>query len=350
MNKGILGLDYLRQKARKNGMLLSLHLDVTYRCPQRCIHCYIDERERGEMSLSEIERILRDARRLNALFATFSGGEVFARRDFDKILEIANGLGLSIKLITSGYLIGKREVDLLKKNRVINVGISLYSLRPDVHDAITGIEGSCKRTIRAIKLIKSAGLHIVVKSIIMRHNYQYYPELLRWLHSLGENVTPQYDVVVSPTMGYRSGVREMNLSLEEKRAMILELRKIEKRRMLRYEDMESGLKKGPDKDAITCYAGITGLYIDPEGKVFPCVEWQRLIGDLKKDSLLSIWKNSEVLKEIQALRIYDYKKCKDCKYVYGCSICPGLNLRDTGSIFTPSTLVCERAKAYYEGK
>ncbi len=350
MKKNISGFDYLRQKAMRSGTLLSIHFDITYRCPQDCIHCYIDKRRKKELSLEEIKKILIDARSLNTLFVTFSGGEVFARRDFGKIIEMTNRIGFSIKLITSGYLIGKKEEEHLKKNRVISVGVSLHSIKPEIHDTITTIKGSCEKTMRAIKMLNEAGIPVVVKSMVMRQNYEYYIELLKWVLSMGENVVPQYDMVVTPTMEHRNNVREMNLSFEEKKAIFREIRKIEKKPILRYSDLEFDKKRGKAWKSITCYAGITGIYIDPEGKVYPCVEWQTLLGDLRKESLVDIWHHSQALKEVQSLRVSDYKKCSECKFLYSCSMCPGLNLRDTGDIFTPSNLACDRARMYYENE
>ncbi|MCX7957432.1 MAG: radical SAM protein [Deltaproteobacteria bacterium] len=347
MAGGIDAFEYLRQKARKSGSLLSLHFDITYRCPLKCIHCYIDHRRKNELSVAEIERILRDALRLNAMFITYSGGEVFEREDFKEILKITHRLNFSTKIITSGYLIGEKEVKLLKKYNIAGAGVSLYSLNPETHDKITGIKGSCIKTLRAIDLLKKAGINVVIKTSIMQDNYTEYTGLLKWIKSQGKNVLAQYDMVITPTMACREGVKELNLPYSKKKSLYDEIKRIEKKKEIKIEEMEdTGRKKAAD--SLTCYAGITGLYIAPDGKVYPCVEWDELIGDLRKESLIEIWKNSSALKRIRGLRIKDYKKCCSCKYLNYCSICPGLNLRDNNDLFSPSVLACERARMYYE--
>jgi len=38
----------LNQKALRQGVPLSVHLDVTYRCNERCEHCYLDHEGDGK--------------------------------------------------------------------------------------------------------------------------------------------------------------------------------------------------------------------------------------------------------------------------------------------------------------
>ena len=44
----------LNRKALERGVPLSVHLDVTYRCNERCEHCYLDHDGDGEMTTAEI--------------------------------------------------------------------------------------------------------------------------------------------------------------------------------------------------------------------------------------------------------------------------------------------------------
>ena len=48
----------LNQRALRRGVPLSVHLDVTYRCNERCEHCYLDHDGDGEMNTAEIKTVL----------------------------------------------------------------------------------------------------------------------------------------------------------------------------------------------------------------------------------------------------------------------------------------------------
>jgi len=45
-------------KALKLNIPLSVQLDLTYRCNERCIHCYLDHDDHGEMTTAEIKHLL----------------------------------------------------------------------------------------------------------------------------------------------------------------------------------------------------------------------------------------------------------------------------------------------------
>jgi MoaA/NifB/PqqE/SkfB family radical SAM enzyme len=45
-------------KALNRNIPLSVQLDLTYRCNERCIHCYLDHNDHGEMTTAEIKDLL----------------------------------------------------------------------------------------------------------------------------------------------------------------------------------------------------------------------------------------------------------------------------------------------------
>ncbi len=82
----------MNERALELGVPLGVHLDVTYRCNERCVHCYLDHDDHGEMTTAEIKDILQQLAEAGTFFLTLSGGEVLMRRDFFEILEYARRL------------------------------------------------------------------------------------------------------------------------------------------------------------------------------------------------------------------------------------------------------------------
>src|SRR5580658_7935905 len=93
-------LQEMSEKALKLNIPLSVQLDLTYRCNERCVHCFFD------------------------------------------LLEHARRLMFCVKLKTNAVLIREREAARLRDLGVESIQISIYSHRPEVHDAITLIPGS----------------------------------------------------------------------------------------------------------------------------------------------------------------------------------------------------------------
>ena len=142
-------------KALKLNIPLSVQLDLTYRCNERCIHCYLDHDDHGEMTTAEIKGLLDQMADAGVFFLTISGGEIMMRRDFFEILEHAHARTFSIKLKTNGVLIRKKEAERMRALGVESVQISVYSHRAEVHDAITKMPGSFRQSIEAIRLLRT---------------------------------------------------------------------------------------------------------------------------------------------------------------------------------------------------
>jgi AdoMet-dependent heme synthase len=152
----------MNDKAMKMGIPLSVHIDVTYRCNERCVHCYLDHDDKGEMTTVEIRSVLDQLAEAGVFFLVFSGGEVFMRQDFLEIVEYARRLQFNVKVKTNGVMIHEYEAGRLKQLGVEQVQLSVYSHRPQVHDAITKLPGSLKRTINSIRFLKSQGLKVTM--------------------------------------------------------------------------------------------------------------------------------------------------------------------------------------------
>jgi MoaA/NifB/PqqE/SkfB family radical SAM enzyme len=60
-------------KALKMGIPLSVQLDVTFRCNERCVHCYLDHNDYGEMTTAEIKDLLDQLAAAGVFFLVFSG-------------------------------------------------------------------------------------------------------------------------------------------------------------------------------------------------------------------------------------------------------------------------------------
>src|SRR5215472_11071430 len=163
-------LEEIGLKAFDLGVPLSVHMDVTYRCNERCVHCYLDHDDHGEMTTAEIKGVLDQLAEAGVLFLTFSGGEVFMRRDFFELLEYARRLQFSVKIKTNAVMIGEEEAQRLLALAVDGIQISVYSHRPDVHDAITKLPHSFERTMKAVCFLRDQGLRVTMANVLMTAN------------------------------------------------------------------------------------------------------------------------------------------------------------------------------------
>src|SRR5438067_8903365 len=148
---------HVNQRALDLGIPISVHMDLTYRCNERCVHCYLDHDDRGEMTTEEIKGILDQLAEAGVFFLTLSGGEPLMRKDFFEIVAHARALMFNVKVKTNGLLIGEKEARQLLSLGIESVQLSLYSHRAEIHDGITKVKGSLERTTKAIRFLRSQG-------------------------------------------------------------------------------------------------------------------------------------------------------------------------------------------------
>jgi radical SAM protein with 4Fe4S-binding SPASM domain len=327
----------MNQKALELGVPISVHLDITYRCNERCVHCYLDHNDHGEMTTAEIKDILRQMADAGVFFLTLSGGEVLMRRDFFEIVEHATNLSFNIRIKTNAVMIHEKEARRLRELGVEQIQISVYSHRPEVHDAITKLPGSFKRTIAAIRFLKSQGLKVTMANVLMTPNLSDNAGVM----ALAKELEVQYtlDPTITPMM---DGGRSV-LAL---RAPASEIKKTFRDKAL-VGDVEKFCAPPPlpDEDTMEehpCSAGHTGCYISPYGDVFPCVQFPLPSGNLRTQKFIDIWRDSAQLKEVRSIRTKDLPTCSTCSHAGTCTRCPGLAFME-GNMRGPSTADCEKS-------
>src|SRR5258707_3620298 len=92
------------ERAHRLGVPFSVQLDLTYRCNEQCVHCYLDHLDHGEMSTTEIKHLLSEMAEAGVFILTLSGGEIFMRKDFFEILEHARDLTFWVKVKTNAVM------------------------------------------------------------------------------------------------------------------------------------------------------------------------------------------------------------------------------------------------------
>ena len=196
-------------KALKMNIPLSVQLDLTYRCNERCVHCYLDHDDHGEMTTAEIKNLLDQMADAGVFYLTISGGEILMRRDFFEILEHARLRTFCIKLKTNGVLIREKEAARLRELGVESVQISIYSHRPEVHDAITKMPGSLRQSIEAVRFLREQGLYVTMANVLMTQNAADYKEV----RLLAQKLDAKFimDPTVTPMMDGDRSILELNV-------------------------------------------------------------------------------------------------------------------------------------------
>ena len=327
----------LNQKAQRLGIPLSAHLDVTYRCNERCEHCYLDHTDHGEMSTEEIRSLLGQLADAGVFFLTLSGGEALLRRDCFEIIEAARALGFNIKLKTNAVLIRDDEAQRLRSLGVEQVQVSVYSHRAEMHDAITKLPGSLVRTLAGVRRLRAAGLKVTLANVLMRSNVQDSEGVRSLAAELGANYS--LDPTITPMIDGNVSVLRHRVAADQLDAIFHDTNLV--------GDVENFCAPPPavddeTREGLPCSAGHTACYISPYGEVYPCVQFPLACGNVRRQPFLEIWQHSPQFAEVRAIRGKDLSVCSSCAHLGSCTRCPGLAYME-GNMRGPSSADCEKA-------
>ena len=173
---------------KRKPLLSRLDIELTERCNNNCIHCYInlpnnDLKAHGkELSTSEIEKILEEAAVLGCLMVRFTGGEPLLREDFSKIYRAARQLGLRVLLQSNATLITPELTALFARiPPLLPIDITVYGMTPDTYEAVTRTPGSFEAAWAGMDLLLENEVRFIVKGTILPPNKSEVEEFEAWL-------------------------------------------------------------------------------------------------------------------------------------------------------------------------
>ncbi|HUS65046.1 MAG TPA: radical SAM protein [Kofleriaceae bacterium] len=143
----------------------TLCVELTLRCPLRCVHCSANAApERDEMIDERL--LLARLRELGPIQAVYlSGGEPFEHPGLPGLVEAVAGLADEVAIYSSGVMLGPAGGEPLSERairgvsrHVSRVDVSVYSMSPAEHDAVTGLAGSFDLTLQTIRRLRLCGV------------------------------------------------------------------------------------------------------------------------------------------------------------------------------------------------
>jgi AdoMet-dependent heme synthase len=326
-------------RARDLGVAFSVHLDLTYRCNERCLHCYLEHDDCGELETWEVKSLLDDLAAAGVFFLAISGGEIFLRRDIFAILEHARLRSFNVKLKTNATLIGPTDADRIRSLRVDEVQVSVYSHHSEIHDGLTLVPGSLRRSINAIRLLRSYGQKVTIAHIVTRLNVQDAGGVRALADELGTRF--RIDPTITPKLNGNTGPLGLNISHPE---LIQIMRNPDYVRNAEEFCAPPAPADDAALDDIPCSAGHNHCYISPYGEVFPCVQLPLACGNVRERNFADIWRESKQMNLVRSIRTRDLPVCSGCSHVAKCSRCPGLAFM-AGDLRGPSLQDCRKSYA-----
>lgn len=337
--------DFLEDYLKGRPQLTSLHIEITSKCNERCIHCYIPH----ESKVSYIEPdlfydVLKQCKDMRLLHLTLSGGEPMLHKDFCDFLRKCREYDFSVNVLSNLTLLNDEIIRAMKANPLLGVQVSLYSMTPNVHDEITQMKGSFETTKNAILKLIENDIPLQISCPIMKQNKDCYENVIKWAKKHG--VYAGDDYVIIARYNHTTQNLDCRLSINEIEEVIND--KIgNDPKYLDQIEIDAAKKKNITPDDFVCSVCDSSICVADNGNVYPCAGWQDyVVGNVKKTSINDIWDNSEKVQYLRNLRKKDFPKCILCSDKEFCTMCMVRNANEhpLGDPLAVNEYFCDIAK------
>lgn len=321
---------------QRHGLPSELHLDLTDGCNERCVHCYLPKGNAHFLDTEIALKVLKEFREAKGLTVFVSGGECMLHRDFAAILRQARALELNIVVMSNLTRCDGKMVDLLKEVQPQFVNVSLYAVTEAIHDGITQVPGSCRKTKAAIDALLAAGVPVRIATPFLRENKGCVEELKAFARERCIHLIP--DAEIFGPIDHSCSNRSHALPLDELERLVSE-----------HQGVFAKECAEPERclpEAKVCDIGDARLNLDAEGRYYPCDGFHgAIIGDARKETLWEVW-TGEALNKLRALKNRDFGECGTCGDRAWCKVCPMRNFNETGDMFRHAPWRCGAARVW----
>jgi len=326
---------------------------ITTKCNLKCKHCYsdsVDQASPDELSTEEALHLVDDLSRWGIGLLIIDGGEPLCREDLLDIVRYASSKGIRTTIGSNGTLIDEGMAKKLREAGVMAVAISVDGVDAVTHDSFRGVSGAFEQTLKGIEACRNASLPFQLNMVIRKDNFSQLEDMLRLALDLGANAAEVFDLVAAGRAKHEC--QELVLSLEERKQAMEQLAEaqedypivirvpgcpmypllLQQKQIQPRHFPKEMLRRVPYYER-GCAAGMPMGYIMvlSNGEVNPCMLLQVNLGNIREQSIMSIWKSSSILTK---LRQRDLLKgeCGVCNYKLTCSGCRGRAYEETGDM------------------
>jgi radical SAM protein with 4Fe4S-binding SPASM domain len=338
-------------------LLVSLDMELTERCNNDCIHCYINRNagdrsaQKAELSLKTIQAILLEAVSQGCLTVRFSGGEPLLREDFDDIYVAARELGLKVILYTNATLITPHRARLFSRIPLLEpIEITVYGMHPNTCRTITRNPMAYEAARRGIDLLTAQGVPFRLKGVLLPQTWSEADAFSTWTAGLPgtTDTAPSYSMFLD--FRCRRDSEAKNRSIAKLRLPPAKVNQF-------YFSKQGGIletlqacgtrfSQTRGNRLFGCGAGIGSGCIDAYGNFLLCMALKhpryryRLENGSLKHALTDFV--SQKRKITAANRAY-IERCGSCFLRGICEQCPAKSWMEHGDLDTPVEYLCRIA-------
>ena len=320
--------------------------EVTQACDLACVHCRASAmpcRNPDELTTEEGYRLLDqvkafgEVKPFGAPLLVFTGGDPLKRPDLYDLIRHSVKLGLRTNVTPSSTpLLTAEAIDKFKENGVSRMAISVDGADAATHDAFRQVPGSFDRCMMALRHAQKIGLETQFQTTVTKRNMHQLDRVADIVDEVGSKMWSLFFLIVTgralagddlsaeeyeqvfETMYRISKTAPFDVKTTE--AMHYRRFIIEKQKQERGAHQEEAANDSAKRVAFRT-AGVSDgrgfVFVSHRGEVFPSGFLSLSGGNVRRDSLVDVYRNSQLFRILRDPH-YRAGKCGACEYVNVC--------------------------------
>lgn len=356
--------DFLHRKASFNKVPLSGTFELSPVCNFACKMCYV--RKTNEQICAEGKRLrtadewlalAEKCKAAGTLYLLITGGEPFIYPGFKELYIKLHEMGFIISINSNGTMIDEETLKWLKQYAPSRINITLYGSSPETYGRICENPAGYERAVKAIKMLKEAGIPVVINASMIPENAADLEDILEFGKGLGLNTRMSTymfpparrdkesgDSRFTPEESARVFLRKQKKLCNDDQYMDM-LEKFSKASAADHDSDDWGSDVENENEFMKCRAGRSSFWVSWEGKMtacgmldFPGVEdpfendfkecWLRLTNAVRTTAVLS--------------------GCAGCEKRDICKPCVAMIYTETGTVDQKAPYLCRMADCIHE--
>src|SRR5229473_1346424 len=315
--------------------------EVTQSCDLACMHCRASAmlgRDPDELTTAEGYELIDRVREFGNPLIVFSGGDPLKRPDLYDLIRYSVAAGLRTNVTPSATpLLTNEAIDRFQAYGISRMALSLD--RPDAatHDGFRGVDGTFDRVMEAARHARDIGLETQIQTTVTRRNFTKLAQIAELVGDVRGKMWSLFFLVVTGR-----ALENDDLTAEEYETVFEFLYEISKvapfdvkttegmhyRRFIAQRlKAEHGGKGGAQGRLLWSTAGVSDgrgfVFVSHTGEVFPSGFLPVTAGNVLRDSLVNVYRNSSLFRSLRDPEAKE-GKCGACEYQ---KICGGSRSR-----------------------
>jgi len=323
---------------------------ITTKCNLKCKHCYsesVDQAAPDELSTDEAFRLIDDLSGWGIGLLIIDGGEPLCREDLLDVVKHASTRGIRTTIGSNGTLIDERTAKEMLAEGVMAVAVSVDGADAQTHDSFRGVPGAFEQTLKGLEACRNARLPFQFNTVIRKETLSQLEDLLRMAIDYGADAAEFFDLVGAGRA--KDECKDQLLSNDERRLAMEWLAQSQEDCPIiirvpgcpMYPLLLQEKQIKPKRFALEmlrrvpyygrgCAAGMPMGYVMVQcnGEVNPCMLLQVKLGNVREQSIVSIWENSSILAQLRQRGLLK-GECGECSHKITCSGCRGRAYEET---------------------